>query len=236
MYRENPKTKGSGIICAIPQTGECPVKCDDCFFQSGRSFLEPIAENLPNVPDFCTDGYVVRMNDGNDSNVDRDKVLAEAARHREVFFNTSIAHDLEGFPGPVVLTLNPGRKTDTKIHLLDPIPKNLMMVRFRTNLWNRWLLDQAVQHYTPHGIPVNLTFMAYYTETIPVQYRQYYHYRQRTMNSYWVLKPEVWDTVIQQYRDNPLVQTCGKDATTYACRHCGGCLREYFACKVRMQA
>ncbi len=36
-YKENPKTKGSGIICAIPQKGICPSKCPDCFFQSVRS-------------------------------------------------------------------------------------------------------------------------------------------------------------------------------------------------------
>lgn len=49
-YKENPKTKGSGIIACIPQTGVCPNKCEDCFFQSGRSYLEPLEENLPNMP------------------------------------------------------------------------------------------------------------------------------------------------------------------------------------------
>ncbi len=49
-YKENPKTKGSGIICCIPQTGLCLMKCKDCFFQSGRSYLEPLEENLPNMP------------------------------------------------------------------------------------------------------------------------------------------------------------------------------------------
>jgi|GEM_PF-4975445 len=28
-YIENPKTKGSGIICCIPQTGVCPIGCPD---------------------------------------------------------------------------------------------------------------------------------------------------------------------------------------------------------------
>ena len=46
----NPKTKGSGIITCIPQTGRCPNGCEDCFFQSGRSYLEPLEENLPHVP------------------------------------------------------------------------------------------------------------------------------------------------------------------------------------------
>ncbi len=46
-YKENPKTKGSGIISCIPQKGVCPNKCEDCFFQSDRSYLEPLGENLP---------------------------------------------------------------------------------------------------------------------------------------------------------------------------------------------
>lgn len=233
-YIENPKTKGSGIVCSIPQTGVCPVGCADCFFQSGRSFLEPLDQNLPNVPDFNTDGFVVRMNDGNDSNVQRDVVLEEAARHKEVFFNTSIANDLESFPGPVVLTLNPGKKTDTKIHLLDPVPVNLMMARFRTNMWNLELADTAVEHYTSRGFSVILTFMAYYGETIPSEYKQYYTFKKRTLNSYWVLKPHAWNDVMARYQHNPLVFSCGRSATAYACRECGGCLREYYACKARM--
>lgn len=234
-YIENPKTKGSGIVCCIPQTGTCPVGCDDCFFQSGRSFLEPLDENLPNIPDFNTDGLVVRMNDGNDSNVQRKVVLKEADRHREVFFNTSMPVRLDEFPGPVVLTLNPGDKTDTDIHRLDPIPHNLMMVRFRTNMWNLELLDDAVHHYTTQGIAVVLTFMAYYTESIPEGYEDYYHFKKRTLNSYWVPTEEAWKQVAERYPYNPLVFTCGRSATAYACRHCGGCLREYYACKARMQ-
>jgi len=76
-YIENPKTKGSGIICCIPQAGECPIHCDDCFFQSGRSYLEPLDVNLPNLPSKEeSQGRVVRVNDGNDSNNDREAVMA----------------------------------------------------------------------------------------------------------------------------------------------------------------
>jgi hypothetical protein len=65
-YIYNPKTKGSGIICCIPQTGTCPNKCEDCFFQSGRSYLEPLEQNLPNIPSLEQVGnQVVRINDGN---------------------------------------------------------------------------------------------------------------------------------------------------------------------------
>ena len=114
-YIENPKTKGSGIMCAIPQRGECPVRCHDCFFQSGRSYLEPLKDNLPNVPNHlnCEPWHVIRFNDGHDSNVDRPEVVGCALENFDhFFFNTSIPKNLSEYPGPVVLTVNPAGITD----------------------------------------------------------------------------------------------------------------------------
>ena len=235
-YRENPKTRGSGIICAIPQAGECPMRCADCFFQSGRSYLEPLAENLPNVPMISmTRGRVVRMNDGNDSNVDRMIVILAAQNCDDAFFNTSIPKDLDAFPRPVVLTVNPTDMTDKDAHFVTPCPPNLMFVRFRTNTWNLKLADDVVQHYTERKVPVVLTFMAYYGETVPPEYAPDYSWRQRTLNSYWVITPDAWDRVKDRHHNNPLVYTCGKDANTHACSRCGNCLREYFATKEKMR-
>lgn len=226
-YIENPKTKGSGILCAIPQTGTCPVGCEDCFFQSGRSYLEPLEKNLPNLPsDDQAKGQVVRVNDGNDSNCQRNLVIQTAARYPEAFFNTSIARDLAGFGRPVVLTANPGKMTDSRAQLVS-CPPNLMFVRFRTDTWNLELADRVVSHYTAKNVPVVLTFMAYYTESIPPEHAASYSFRNRTMNSYWVITPEAWDGVKARYADNPLVLTCGKDANTFACSQCGNCLRLY---------
>src|SRR5271169_3089128 len=107
MYRENPKNRGSGIIAAIPQADTCPMKCPDCFFQSGRSYLEPLAENLPNIPtQEMAEGRVVRMNDGNDSNNHQDLVIQSAAGYKMKFYNTSIPRELYKFDAPVVLTVN----------------------------------------------------------------------------------------------------------------------------------
>ena len=76
MYHENPKTKGSGILCCIPHESTCPINCADCFFQSGRSYLEPLEDNLPNMPTAeQAKGKVVRVNDGNDSNLDKEMVM-----------------------------------------------------------------------------------------------------------------------------------------------------------------
>jgi hypothetical protein len=229
-YIENPKTKGSGIICAIPQTGICPIGCKDCFFQSGRSYLEPLSENLPNLPTAeMAASRVVRINDGNDSNVERDIVEETAKLYPEAFFNTSMPKDLGGFSRPVVLTVNPGNMTDKRAHLVDPVPTNLMFVRVRTNTWNLQLVDTVVEHYTGREIPVVLTFMAYYTETLPEEHAKSYEFKKRTLNSYWVITQDSWNKITSRYANNRLVHTCGKDANTHGCKYCGNCLREYFS-------
>jgi hypothetical protein len=240
-YIENPKTKGSGILCAIPQTGTCPVGCADCFFQTGRSYLEPLSENLPNLPSVEDAlGHVVRMNDGNDSNVGRDSVEYAAKFYHDVFFNTSIPKDLGTFPGPVVLTVNPGKRTDGDPILLDVCPPNLMFVRVRVNTWNQDTVDRVMHHYADpeegKGVPVVMTFMGYYEEKLPEGEAWKYIFKQRTTNSYWVLRDEIYDTLVNRYLGNPLVSTCGKDNGVYGCRFCGVCLREYFATKERLRS
>jgi len=235
-YIENPKTKGSGIKCVIPQKGECPVKCPDCFFQSGRSFLEPLKDNLPNMIALDeSEGYVIRVNDGNDSNVQREIVVATTEQYKHKFYNTSIPKDLESFNEPVVLTVNPGKNTDTEYCLLDPIPDSLMFVRYRVNMWNLGNMDYVIEHYTEADIPVVLTFMAYYSEDALGDFRDGdYTFRKRTLNSYWVATQKAWDFALQYHYENPLVYTCGKDANTFACSRCGNCLREYYATRERM--
>jgi len=239
-YRENPKTEGSGIICAIPQRGTCPNKCEGCFFQSGRSYLEPLDENLPNLPSLkIATGRVVRINDGNDSNVNRELVMRTAQRYPMRFYNTAIPEELDKFDAPVVLTVNPGVMTDDDAFLLSPIPRNLMFVRFRTNAWNLELADRVVAHYCGKETPVVLTFMAYYREQTPEKFNDKYIFRKRTLNSYWAITTAAWEEIMRRYRYNKWVYSCGKiegEKGTSACRHCGNCLREYFAAMEKLRA
>ena len=238
-YIENPKTKASGIICCIPQTGRCPMKCKDCFFQSGRSYLEPLDDNLPNMPNpdwVEKHGYVIRVNDGNDSNNRGKSVIESTKLYKRKFYNTSIPKDLENFDAPVVLTVNPAEMTDTKAYLLDPIPKNLMFVRVRVNTWNLSLVDEVIEHYSARGIPIILTFMAYFDGQIPAEHKKNYTFRIRTINSYHAITTKAWKKIMVRYLDdkkyNKWVYSCGKiegEHGTTACRHCGNCLREYFA-------
>ncbi|MEA3249391.1 MAG: hypothetical protein U9Q03_03475 [Patescibacteria group bacterium] len=248
-YIVNPKTDGSGILCAIPQSVAkgvkypCPQRCRHCFFQGGRSFLEPLHENLPNMPPSeMAKGMTVRFNDGLDSAIDRDVVMEAAELYEDVFLNTSIPHDLAGFGHPVVLTVNPGKMTDRKAHLVDSCPPNLMFVRIRATAWNTELAAQVVEHYTSRGVPVVFTFMAFFDqegdenglEDIPEEFRELYSFQKRTTNSYWVASQEVWDMVLAPFADNPLVYTCGPNAKTYPCKHCGNCEKLYLETKKRL--
>lgn len=238
-YRENPKTKGSGIICCIPQTGRCPNECEDCFFQSGRSYLEPLDENLPNMPsELEITGRVVRVNDGNDSNIQFKAVAAQTDELPQKFYNTAVPK-LDLFRGPVVLTLNPGGMTNRGFYMVENIPANLMFVRFRTNTWNLELAERVITYYVPREVPVVLTFMAYFdtADKIPEDHRRNYTLRKRTLNEYWAITHDAWREVMDHLGGNPLVHSCGTEDISggSACRHCGNCLREYFATMERLR-
>ena len=243
MYIENPKTEGSGILCAIPQSdGLCPRSCSDCFFMSGLSYLEPHAENLPNMPDpEIAKNFVVRVNDGLDSATlsytERDQIVRKYPDH---FYNTSILMHLNKY-GPFVLTINPDHMTYTDFIKLKAPPENLMFVRFRANMWNQEILRDAVAYYTAQNVHIVITFMAYFNDadavkTINEEYTQYYTFRKRTLNSYWTINRLGWYVIwhaSQHYR-NPFVSTCGRDAEHHKCSDCGVCLREYWKTKARM--
>lgn len=231
-YIENPKTKGSGIMCAIPQSTGCPIGCADCFFQSGRSYLEPLSENLPNIPpDHLIHSHIIRVNDGNDSNIDKVKVIETTEKWPHKFYNTSIP-DLD-FPGPVVLTVNPANMTNTSAHLLEVAPPNLMFVRVRVNTWNVRIVDEVVWHYTARNVPIVLTFMAYYQE--PPKYADHYTFRKRNTNPYWVIIQPCWEGIVRRYSARDIVYTCGRTANTHSCARCGNCLREYHATMERLR-
>lgn len=238
-YKENPKTKGSGIICCIPQTGICPMKCDDCFFQSGRSYLEPLVESLPNMPTIEEVGdRVVRVNDGNDSNNNQELVIKSTRIYPRRFYNTSMPHNLEKFDAPVILTVNPGKMTDTGAHLLSLVPKNLMFVRVRTNTWNLDLVEKIINYYSIREVPIVLTFMAYFTGDIPKNHGKNYIFRKRTLNSYNAITTQAWEKIMDLFKYNKWVYSCGKiegEKGVSSCRHCGNCLREYFATMERIK-
>lgn len=233
----NPKVKSSGIIECIPQSGRCPIGCEDCFFQSGRSYLEPLSENLPHIPSSeMARGRVVRMNDGNDSNVERELVERVAATFDDAFFNTSIPSRLGEFSRPFVLTVNPNKMTDTEFHRIGEIPPNMMFARVRTNMWNiDSVVRPAVKYYAEErDVPVVLTFMAYYTKSIRDGYQHAYEWRTRTINPYWVIKRSHVDEIESMFYGFQNVYLCGRHGSS-TCAACGNCLREYYRAKEKMR-
>jgi len=237
-YIDNPKTKGSGIICCIPQSTKCPMNCKDCFFQSGRSYLEPLEENLPNIPELLsTLNRVVRVNDGNDSSIDRQAVSDGTYKFADKFYNTSNPENLESYIYPVVLTINPGTMTDTDFHRIEEPPKNLMFVRYRTNTWNFHVCESAVEWYSNRCVPIVLTFMAYHDLiSLPTLHEHRYEWRERTINSYLAIKYEYYKNIMGQYGSNRWVYSCGTEGVESRCRWCGNCLREYYATIERMRS
>ncbi|TET81253.1 hypothetical protein E3J38_04240 [candidate division TA06 bacterium] len=240
-YIENPKTRGSGIICCIPQAERCPMECEECFFQSGRSYLEPLGKNLPNMPTLEEVGHrVVRVNDGGDSGIRFHQVIRDTKKYPLKFYNTSIPQVLDEFPAPVVLTVNPGERTDKHFYRVETEEnlKKLMFVRARVNTWNGPLVDKIVEWYSAKKIPIVLTFMAYYKQPIPELYQRNYIYRIRTSNPYWAITTETWDLIMRLYAHNKWVHSCGKiegEEGTTLCRFCGNCLREFYATMERMK-
>lgn len=230
-YDENPKTKDSGIKCSAPQTSLCPRQCRDCYAVKGRAYTE-----LPNIlPEEEAVGYVVRMNDLNDSCHHLELVLETADLYDDVFLNTSFTELFDKVTQiPAVLTVNPGPHTDHAIQKLGMIPTNLMFVRVRVNPWNWPLVCEAVEHYTNRGCPVVLTFMAYYETPIPDIYKEWYRWEKRTTNSYWCLEKHIIRDMENCFWDNPRVYSCGYRGE-HPCKRCGNCLQMYHETKERLR-
>ena len=232
-YIRNPKTEKSGIFCCIPQEGKCKIGCKDCFFNGSRSYVK----NTPNYPpQHIAEKYPIRVNDGNDSNNDFLQVITDTMFIPMKFYNTCVPK-VEHFPSPVVLTINPSDITDTNFHKLKSIPDNLMFVRIRVNTWNiETVVKPAVDYYTSRGVPVVLTFMAYYTIPIPEGHKHYYVTRKRTTNIYDAIKGGVWKGIMEKFEGNKLVYSCGEDINgTISCKYCGNCMREFWNTTYRLE-
>lgn len=254
-YIENPKTKGSGIYCTIPQEYQkCKRNCSDCFFQNGRSYLEPLTENLPNIPPKeIIDNFVIRVNDGLDSGENVEHVIETTRDWPNKFYNTSwfnefVYRKLYEY-GPIVLTINPGSMTDEDVFIpITNFKRFFMAVRFRANMWNQKLLRLAIDHWTTIDVPVIITFMRYYSRPKEFDnYREYYHfssvmwkrrynheyyiYKDHILNPSWSINEAGWHELKTLFFNNPLVFTCGAGPDKPLCKDCGVCLQLYWRSK-----
>lgn len=224
----NPKMIGSNCIDCRVQVGPCPIGCNQCFYNRPGAYYCDI--NKPQIPDPFTvnsGGFIVRMNSGHDSNLDREKVIEQAQKYDRVFFNTSIPNF--DFPGPVVFTANGKEEEPAWCPIVNYLGKTkqisvkqerffdrLMFVRLRVSPTNLDLIEHAVAAWTAVRVPVVLTFMAYYDQTPPgtlegigIDGQRFqipdssniilaYTWRTRILNAYWCATSEFMRYVLHR--------------------------------------
>jgi hypothetical protein len=227
MTIPNPKLIDTNTWDCIPQAGKCPIDCNQCFFNREGAFYT----ETPSVPTVEEVGdSIVRMNCGNDSNNDRRLVIKTALQYKHFFFNTSIP--VFDFPGPVVFTANACEEKPATTPGVVDVPPNLMFVRLRVTTTNLALVKQATHRWTKAGVPVVLTFLAYYDKQpevpkdFPLLGEECYVWKVRHINSYWCPTP-VFMRYAMNYvrgtsRPNRFVSMCGgyNDSYCHSCRNC----------------
>ncbi len=208
--KQNPKLEGTDIIEAIPQTGKCPVGCDECFYNGGRFYRQLDKPLVPTMEEARR--KIVRVNPGHDSNIQKDLATMATAAFPHKFYNTSIASF--DFPGPVVYTCNA-----TQLHLVLMV-RNLMAVRVRVSTWNLEEVDKAVEHYLTLKVPVLLTFMRYFNY-LKIRIKKDYEWRKNILNEYYCIKQEAILRVLERYKGKG-VRMCGTPASSLCidCRNC----------------
>jgi hypothetical protein len=162
VYTPNPKLVNSGMWACRPQTGRCPNGCSECYYNH-PGYYEDITQ--PSVPDPADVGDdIVRMDDGHDSNLQRELVVQTAAQYKNVFYNTSIAR--LNFDAPVVLTANPREEQSDTWAWPDAVgyPINLMAVRIRLTPANVSDTTRLLMEWTDRGVAVLVSHMRYYTQ------------------------------------------------------------------------
>ena len=213
MIKENPKMKGSNVIDCIPQTGECPLNCEECFYNGGRFYRtldEPLIPSLEEAQ-----GKIVRVNSGHDSNLQRDLVIKATEKYKHKFYNTSLPNF--NFPGPVVFTCN-----GKKLLLVNKGLDNVMFVRVRTSIFNIVEVDKAVDFYSKFNVPIVLTFMRYYSEdAIPGEYKKHFVYKKHVTNNYYCHGNNIKMFIMDRYKGLG-VRMCGTLSSS-RCIDCGNC-------------
>ncbi len=246
MKIRNPKQEGSNLYDCRPQTGSCPIGCNQCFYNRPRAYYTDISE--PNMPDPVEVGTgIVRMNCGHDSNLERELVIASAGQYRNFFFNTSIAN--YNFPGPVVLTINCCEE-EPKRAIMPPItiPQNLMFVRIRASASNLGDVHRLVTDWLMSDVPIVITFMAYYDDAVYHKMltkkhafyagvEKLYEYKTRHINKYWCPTREMKIRTMKSLNaeHNRLLTMCGTFDSNY-CKDCGNCESYYWITRRRLDA
>jgi len=239
MAKRNPKQEGSNVFDCKPQSGPCPVDCNQCFYNRPDAFYVDINKPHMPTPEEVGDG-IVRVNCGHDSNIEREKVIKETEQYPRKFFNTSMPY--LDFPAPVVFTANAEEEKPAKRPGQMKVDfKNSMFVRLRVSGTNLQHIQNAASAWTDWEIPVVLTFMAYYDkeppwdENNPMCRDEAYIWKTRHVNSYWCATKAFMVYVLNKMRPiSRLVSLCGGLESNY-CRECRNCETYYWQTIKRMR-
>lgn len=239
MTKRNPKLKNTRLFDCIPQSGLCPLNCNQCFFNRPNAFFVDI--NQPHMPSPEEVGdNIVRVNSGNDSNNQRDFVIAATKHYKHRFFNTSLPKF--DFPAPVVFTANPREEERPYIPENVGAPINLMFVRLRVSSTNINLVSDAAYAWTDADVQVVLTFMRYYDkkpdmQQAVIQYgldpERIYIWKQHIINAYWCPTHEFIKETMSLFKNNRLVSLCGSLESSF-CKDCLNCETYYWQALKRM--
>ncbi len=246
MTKRNPKQEGSNIYSCRTQTGACPIGCNQCYYNRPGAYYNDISK--PNIPHVAYVGNgIVKMNCGHDSNIERKLVIATAGQYKNSFFNTSIAN--YDFPGPVVLTINCCEE-EPKRAIMPPIsvPPNLMFVRIRASASNLGDVHRLVTDWLLSDVPIVITFMAYYDNTVYhdmltkrhsfySDIKQLYEYKTRHINTYWCPTREMKIRTMKSLNaeHNKLLTMCSTFDSNY-CKDCRNCESYYWITRRRLDA
>lgn len=233
MIRRNPKQIGTSLWDCKPQTGLCPRRCNQCYYNRMGESHEDVRNAIVPSSNEVRSG-IVRMNALHDSNLQKELVLKTAKQYKHVFFNT--ATPCFDFPGPVVYTANPDEEED--VLLLDELPPNLMFVRLRVYPRNRGKIAIGVHHYANLNlVPVVLTFMRYYSvealnkvDVLPSDGGgSCYEKRKHVLNECWCPTKLFKRHVLQDMKKigGRLVTMCGTIDSSL-CKDCRNCELMYW--------
>jgi hypothetical protein len=244
----NPKQTDTNLRSCRSQTGSCPNNCNQCYYNRPGAYYNDIHKpNLPDPKDIGSD-TIIRVNAGHDSNIEREKVIADATKYQNYFFNTSIPNF--DFPGPVVFTANKSEEDaicniGRTCYPSDVVPLNLMFVRLRVSASNIGSLYNLITSWILADVPVVLTFMRYYDVEVLKRVVSHAHpylsklicYEEKThvANKYWCptrqMKAEVCRVL--HVGKNRLLSTCGT-IDSNLCKDCRNCEAWYWVTKHRL--
>ncbi len=220
MTTRNPKQEKSNVYDCKPQTGKCPIGCNQCFYNREGAFYVDI--DKPHMPTLEEVGHsIMRVNSGHDSNIQKEMVISETEKYGKRFFNTSLPKF--DFPAPVVWTAN--SKEEEEVPYVS-IPDNVMFIRLRVSSTNWEKIEKAIKFYS-NIVPVVLTFMAYYDKE--PEHASNYEWKQRHINSYWCPTRDFMRETLKKAKDigGRMVALCS-DLDAYQCVACKNCESYYY--------